>query len=75
LDFHTWGRIVTSQLVDLVNITKEDEVLDASSGITDPDYPLPFPDFAERAQNLTRALTDGRLRAVQAVARAVDRGP
>jgi hypothetical protein len=27
------GRIVTSQLVDLVNITKEDEVLDASSGI------------------------------------------
>jgi sarcosine/dimethylglycine N-methyltransferase len=33
------------------------------------------PDFAGKAQNLTRALTDGRLRAVQAVARAVDRPP
>jgi sarcosine/dimethylglycine N-methyltransferase len=231
-DFHTLGRIATSQLVDLVDITKEDEVLDAGSGIggtarfvaercrchvsaidlteeycetarwlnrlvalddqisvrqadvtqlpfadgsfqvvfsqhvqmnvadkprlyqearrvlvnggrlaiwditsgglDDPDYPLPWadqpelthlatsnrlraavesagfavehwndltdqaastmqvflalppnplglhafvPDFAEKAQNLTRALTDGRLRAVQAVARAVDRRP
>ncbi len=31
------------------------------------------PDFAEKAQNLTEALTDGRLRAIQAVARAVTR--
>jgi sarcosine/dimethylglycine N-methyltransferase len=29
------------------------------------------PDFAEKAQNLTAALADGRLRAIQAVARAV----
>ncbi|MGA9614617.1 MAG: methyltransferase domain-containing protein [Mycobacterium sp.] len=29
------------------------------------------PDFAEKAQNLTRALSDGRLRAIQAVARAI----
>jgi sarcosine/dimethylglycine N-methyltransferase len=34
-----------------------------------------LPEFAEKAQNLTRALTDGRLWAVQAVARAVDRRP
>jgi sarcosine/dimethylglycine N-methyltransferase len=32
-DFHTLGRIATSQLVDLVDIAKEDEVLDAGSGI------------------------------------------
>jgi sarcosine/dimethylglycine N-methyltransferase len=32
-DFHTLGRIATSQLVDLVDITREDEVLDAGSGI------------------------------------------
>jgi sarcosine/dimethylglycine N-methyltransferase len=32
-DFHTLGRIATSQLVDLVDITKEDDVLDAGSGI------------------------------------------
>jgi ubiquinone/menaquinone biosynthesis C-methylase UbiE len=32
-DFHTLGRIATSQLVDLVDITEEDEVLDAGSGI------------------------------------------
>jgi ubiquinone/menaquinone biosynthesis C-methylase UbiE len=31
------------------------------------------PDFAEKAQNLTIALTDGRLRAIQAVAHAIDR--
>jgi sarcosine/dimethylglycine N-methyltransferase len=30
------------------------------------------PNFARKAQNLTRALTDGRLRVVQGVARAVD---
>jgi sarcosine/dimethylglycine N-methyltransferase len=29
------------------------------------------PDFAEKAQNLTLALTDGRLRAIQAVAHAI----
>ena len=29
------------------------------------------PDFAEKAQNLTVALTDGRLRAIQAVAHAI----
>jgi SAM-dependent methyltransferase len=32
-DFHTMGRIATSQLVDLVEITSDDEVLDAGSGI------------------------------------------
>jgi sarcosine/dimethylglycine N-methyltransferase len=32
-DFHTLGRIATSQLVDLVDIAQEDEVLDAGSGI------------------------------------------
>jgi sarcosine/dimethylglycine N-methyltransferase len=32
-DFHTMGRIATSQLVDLVGITSEDKVLDAGSGI------------------------------------------
>jgi sarcosine/dimethylglycine N-methyltransferase len=32
-DFHTMGRYATSQLVDLVGITSEDEVLDAGSGI------------------------------------------
>lgn len=32
-DFHTLGRIATSQLVDLVDIAPEDEVLDAGSGI------------------------------------------
>jgi SAM-dependent methyltransferase len=32
-DFHTMGRIATSQLVDLIGITPEDEVLDAGSGI------------------------------------------
>jgi ubiquinone/menaquinone biosynthesis C-methylase UbiE len=32
-DFHTMGRIATSQLVDLIEITTEDEVLDAGSGI------------------------------------------
>ncbi|HEX4394944.1 MAG TPA: hypothetical protein VH084_25895 [Mycobacterium sp.] len=31
------------------------------------------PDFAEKARNLTLALSDGLLRAIQAVARAVDR--
>jgi hypothetical protein len=30
-----------------------------------------LPDFAEKAQNLTVALTDGRLRAIQAVAHAI----
>ena len=29
-------------------------------------------DFSQKAENLTQALTDGRLRAVQGVARAVD---
>jgi SAM-dependent methyltransferase len=32
-DFHTMGRIATSQLVDLAGITPEDKVLDAGSGI------------------------------------------
>jgi sarcosine/dimethylglycine N-methyltransferase len=32
-DFHTMGRIATSQLVNLVNITSADHVLDAGSGI------------------------------------------
>ncbi len=32
-DFHTMGRIATSQLVDLVEIARGDEVLDAGSGI------------------------------------------
>jgi sarcosine/dimethylglycine N-methyltransferase len=32
-DFHTMGRIATSQLVDLLEITDEDHVLDAGSGI------------------------------------------
>ena len=32
-DFHTMGRIATSQLVDLVDISRDDQVLDAGSGI------------------------------------------
>jgi sarcosine/dimethylglycine N-methyltransferase len=32
-DFHTMGRIATSQLVDLIGITSEKRVLDAGSGI------------------------------------------
>ena len=32
-DFHTMGRIATTQLIDLVDITTDDEVLDAGSGI------------------------------------------
>ncbi len=32
-DFHTMGRIATIQLADLVEITPDDEVLDAGSGI------------------------------------------
>ncbi len=32
-DFHTMGRIATGQLVDLIDMTPEDEVLDAGSGI------------------------------------------
>jgi sarcosine/dimethylglycine N-methyltransferase len=32
-DFHTMGRIATSQLVDLVGITSDSRVLDAGSGI------------------------------------------
>ena len=32
-DFHTMGRIATAQLADLVEITPDDEVLDAGSGI------------------------------------------
>jgi sarcosine/dimethylglycine N-methyltransferase len=32
-DFHTMGRIATSQLADLAKITSEDDVLDAGSGI------------------------------------------
>jgi sarcosine/dimethylglycine N-methyltransferase len=32
-DFHTMGRIATSQLADLAQITSQDEVLDAGSGI------------------------------------------
>jgi sarcosine/dimethylglycine N-methyltransferase len=32
-DFHTMGRIATSQLVDLLGITSDHEVLDAGSGI------------------------------------------
>ena len=32
-DFHTMGRIATSQLVDLITITPETRVLDAGSGI------------------------------------------
>jgi sarcosine/dimethylglycine N-methyltransferase len=32
-DFHTMGRIATAQLVELVEITPDDEVLDAGSGI------------------------------------------
>jgi sarcosine/dimethylglycine N-methyltransferase len=32
-DFHTMGRIATAQLADLAEITPEDEVLDAGSGI------------------------------------------
>jgi ubiquinone/menaquinone biosynthesis C-methylase UbiE len=32
-DFHTMGRIATSQLVDLTGVTSENRVLDAGSGI------------------------------------------
>lgn len=32
-DFHTMGRIATSQLVDLLGITTDNQVLDAGSGI------------------------------------------
>jgi sarcosine/dimethylglycine N-methyltransferase len=32
-DFHTMGRIATSQLADLAKVSSEDEVLDAGSGI------------------------------------------
>jgi sarcosine/dimethylglycine N-methyltransferase len=32
-DFHTMGRIATNQLVDLIEMTRDDEVLDAGSGI------------------------------------------
>ena len=32
-DFHTMGRIATTQLADMVEITPDDEVLDAGSGI------------------------------------------
>src|ERR1700704_3900049 len=32
-DFHTMGRIATTQLIDLIGITPENEVLDAGSGI------------------------------------------
>jgi len=32
-DFHTMGRIATSQLVDLAGITRRTEVLDAGSGV------------------------------------------
>ena len=32
-DFHTMGRIATTQLADLAGITPDDEVLDAGSGI------------------------------------------
>ena len=32
-DFHTRGRIATSQLVDMVGITRQTQVLDAGSGI------------------------------------------
>ncbi len=32
-DFHTMGRIATTQLVDLIGITSETEVLDAGTGI------------------------------------------
>ena len=32
-DFHTMGRIATTQLADLLEITADDEVLDAGSGI------------------------------------------
>jgi hypothetical protein len=32
-DFHTMGRIATTQLADMVQITPGDEVLDAGSGI------------------------------------------
>jgi SAM-dependent methyltransferase len=32
-DFHTMGRIATGQLADLVEITPDDEVLDAGSGV------------------------------------------
>src|SRR5215510_5914974 len=32
-DFHTMGRIATSQLGDLLEITNQDHVLDAGSGV------------------------------------------
>ena len=32
-DFHTMGRIATSQLADLAGIGRSDEVLDAGSGV------------------------------------------
>ena len=32
-DFHTMGRIATTQLVDLIGVTSETEVLDAGTGI------------------------------------------
>jgi ubiquinone/menaquinone biosynthesis C-methylase UbiE len=32
-DFHTWGRIATSQLAELADIVSDDKVLDAGSGI------------------------------------------
>src|ERR1700755_3040173 len=35
-DFHTMGRIATHQLVDLLDITSEQKVLDAGSGIGGP---------------------------------------
>jgi sarcosine/dimethylglycine N-methyltransferase len=32
-DFHTMGRLATSELVDLVGVTSDDDVLDAGTGI------------------------------------------
>lgn len=58
-DFHTMGRIATSQLAELAMITSQDHVLDAGSGIGGT---------AEKAANLTQDLSSGRLRAMQGIA-------
>ena len=81
-DFHTMGRIATTQLADLAEITPGDEVLDAGSGIGGTARYVAgrsrchvvavdlTEEYCETARWLNQ-LADGRLRAVQGVARAV----
>ena len=81
-DFHTMGRIATTQLADLAEITPGDEVLDAGSGIGGTARYVAgrsrchvvavdlTEEYCETARWLNQ-LADGLLRAVQGVARAV----